>query len=166
MATPYIGEIRIFGGNFAPAGWAFCNGQLLSISQNEALFSLLGTTYGGDGINTFGLPDLRGRLPMHAGPQYQLGQMAGSETVQLSTNQLPVHQHPPTASSGGGNANGPQSAIWAATARFSYGTGSPNAPMNVAAVQPAGGGHPHDNLSPFLTLSFIIALEGIYPAQS
>lgn len=166
MATPFIGEVRIFGGSFAPAGWAFCDGRLLPISENEALYSLIGTTYGGDGTSTFGLPDLRGRLPMHAGPQYQLGQLAGAETVQLSANQLPIHQHPPAASSASGNTNSPQNAVWASGSSAYYGTGSANATLNAAAVQPAGNGQPHDNLSPYLVVSFIIALQGVYPSQS
>lgn len=166
MADPYIGEIRLFGGNFAPLGWAFCDGTLLPISQNAALFNLIGTTYGGDGTTTFGLPDLRGRLPLHAGPQNPLGQMGGSETVTLTTAQLPQHQHPVSAVSAAGSTGSPQNAIWAAASTDYYAGGSANATMNAAAVRSAGGGLPHQNLSPFGVVSFIIALEGVYPSQS
>jgi microcystin-dependent protein len=166
MATPYIGEVRLFGGNFAPLGWVFCDGRLLSIASNQALFSLIGTTYGGDGKTTFCVPDLRGRVPVHVGGQFTLGQPGGSETVSLTTAQLPPHQHSPAAVSGPGGSGSPKSAIWAGASSSIYAAGTANAPMNAAAGSPAGGGRPHDNLSPFLVLSFIIALEGAYPSQS
>lgn len=166
MATPFIGEIRIFGGNFAPAGWALCDGRLLQISQNQALYSLIGTTYGGDGNSTFGLPDLRGRLPMDADPQHPLGLIGGFETVTLTAAQLPIHQHPVTADSASGTTGSPETALWAAASSDYYATGSANAPMSAAAVQSTGSGQAHDNLPPFLVMSFIIALEGVYPSQS
>lgn len=166
MATPFIGEVRLFGGTFAPTGWALCNGASLPIAQNEALYSLVGTTYGGDGVTTFALPDLRGRLPMHAAPQFPLGQKAGSEGVTLTTAQLPLHQHQPAAVSASGSTGNPEGALWASASSAYYATGgSANDAMNAAAVQPAGGGQAHDNLSPFLAVTFIIALDGVYPSQ-
>lgn len=166
MGTPYVGEVRIFAGNFPPDGWAFCDGQLLAISSYEELYALIGTTYGGDGVSTFGLPDLRGRLPLHNSAQFVLGSAGGSETVTLATGQLPVHQHPPSAVSGSGGSASPKSARWAATSASVYGAGSANATLNGVAVSPAGGGQPHENLSPFLVLSFIIALAGVFPSAS
>jgi len=172
MGSPYIGELRLFGGNFAPLGWALCNGQLLSISQNASLYQLIGTTYGGDGVNTFGLPNLQGRFPVHQGQgnglqNYVLGQMAGSETVTLLANQLPAHNHGAVGSNG--NATPPANATWgsstAATNSFGPGT-SANAQMNAASIGFTGGNQPHDNMTPFLAITFIISLQGIFPSQS
>ena len=165
MATPYIGEVRLFGGNFAPVGWSFCDGSLLSIASYEALFNLIGTTYGGDRQTTFALPDLRGRVPVHVGGQFTLGQQGGSEQVTLTSAQLPAHQHSPAAVSGSGGTGSPKSAVWAGASSSMYASGTADAPMNAATGSPAGSSQPHDNLSPFLVLTFIIALDGIYPSQ-
>lgn len=172
MGTPYIGEIRMFGGNFAPAGWAFCDGQLLPIADNDALFTLIGTTYGGDGLTTFALPDLRGRIPVHQGTGPGLstrviGESGGVENVTLTLNQLPVHSHAPRATTNPGGA-GPSGAIWAKAANEVYDdeTLSDLVPMLNTLVQVTGGGRPHDNMAPFLAVSFIISLYGIFPSQS
>lgn len=163
MSNPYLGEIRMFAGNFPPQGWAFCNGQLLAISQNDALFALIGTTYGGDGQNTFALPDLRGRLPLHQGSGFVQGQRAGEENVTLTSQQIPSHSHTVGAKT---------SATAATPSGNVYGGGvtpifraSPSTTMNAAMVGPTGG-QPHDNMMPFLVISFIIALEGIFPTQN
>ena len=172
MATyPYIGTIMVFAGNFAPAGWAQCNGQLLPISQYDALFSLIGTTYGGDGQSTFALPDLRSRAPIHQGQgsglsSYVLGENAGVETVALAGNQLPMHSHPAMGNSGAGTSTDPAGGVWAGGPTSTYiAGGSANTHMNPTSISASGGGQPHDNLLPFLTLNFCIALEGIYPSQ-
>lgn len=173
MSDPYIGEIRMFGGNFAPLGWAFCDGSLLAISQYDALFALIGTTYGGDGISTFALPDLRGRLPIHQGQGAGLspraiGEAGGSESVALSQGQLPSHNHIPIASSAAGGADTPAGNYWASSAsapQFVPGDQA-NVTMSGAAIQASGGNQPHDNMQPFLAVSFIIALEGIFPTQN
>jgi microcystin-dependent protein len=165
LADPFVGEIRMFGGNFAPVGWALCNGQILPIAENQALFTLIGTTYGGDGQTTFQLPDLRCRLPMHQGPGVTLGQAGGSETVTLTVSELPGHGHPTAASSGGGNQGGPGGAVWAAAPAKIYAGGPANTPMYPLAVAMAGGSQPHDNMSPFLGVNFIISLSGIFPSQ-
>ena len=171
MSNPFVGEIRMFGGNFEPNGWAFCNGQLLSIGNNEILFTLIGTTYGGDGQNTFALPDLRGRVPIHqgsgAGPSSRsLGETGGRETVTLTLAQMPAHSHSlnasPTAASA---AAGPGGVLAASTTQI-YGAGTPATPMDGAAVTPVGGNQPHQNMAPFQAVNFIIALFGIYPSQS
>lgn len=172
MSEPFVGEIRIFAGNFAPLGWAFCDGQLLAISQNDALFSLVGTTYGGDGRNTFALPDLRGRVPIHMGSgpgltPRNIGSRGGSEQVTLTANQLPSHGHP-IASSGAstsgtavGNVFGNSSGV---ANVFAAGSGAATlAPEANVAV---GGGQPHNNLMPTQCVNFIIALFGIYPSRS
>ena len=171
MGTPFVGEIRIFGGNFAPAGWAFCDGSLLSIAENDILFNLIGTTYGGDGQNTFALPDLRGRLPMHMGNGAGLsprviGEMGGVETVTLTQQQMPVHSHTALAVSGSGNQATPQNGVWAGSTSARYSSSAPTLAMNPSLVQQCGGGQPHENIMPYLTLSFIIALSGIYPTPS
>jgi microcystin-dependent protein len=172
MADPFLGEVRMFAGNFAPVGWEFCNGQLLAIAENDALFSLLGTTYGGDGQNTFGLPDLRGRTPIHQGSGGGLtprvpGEMTGTETVTLTSSQLPSHFHPVHATSGAGTTAVPTGASWAAasTGENQYSQATPNASMAAISTVAVGGGQPHDNMAPFQALSFIIALQGIYPTQ-
>ncbi|MEP7075406.1 MAG: tail fiber protein [Acidobacteriota bacterium] len=169
MGDPFIGEIRIFAGNFAPANWAFCDGSLQAISQNDTLFALIGTTYGGDGQETFALPDLRGRLPIHAGQgpglsNYVLGQFAGNENVTLNSNQMPQHTHIAGANSGTGTLGSPAGAVWAAAGATIYNT-TPNTPMNATATTSAGGNQPHDNMHPYLVITFIISLFGIFPSQ-
>lgn len=170
MSNPFIGEIRMFGGTFAPAGWAFCSGQLMAISQNDALFTLIGTTYGGDGQETFGLPDLQGRIPMHQGPGFVIGEKAGSETVTLTTQQIPSHSHPPTCQTAVGS-QAPTNGVWATTTAASstiYSNAAPTAGLNfnASAVAPAGGSQPHENMMPYLVVSFIISLFGIFPSQN
>lgn len=168
MGSPYIGEIRIFAGNFQPLGWAFCAGQLISISQNPALFQLLGTTYGGDGQQTFQLPDLRGRVPVHAGTSagvtYVIGQVAGSESVTLLTQQIPQHNHTVAGSSSGNSPNTTGNTYGNGDKLFS--TANPTVQMSPSTVANAGGSQPHNNLMPFVCINFIIALEGIFPTQN
>lgn len=172
MSDPFLGEVRMFAGTFAPVGWELCNGQLISIAENDALYNLLGTTYGGDGVNTFGLPDLRGRSPIHQGsaggltPRV-LGSMLGVETVSLTAAQTPAHFHPVHAFSTAGTVNIPTGASWAAasTGENQYSQSNPNASMAANSTTIVGGGQPHENMSPFLAVSFIIALQGIYPSQ-
>ena len=170
MADPYLGEIRFFGGNYAPVGWAFCDGTLLDIAGNEALFTLIGTTYGGNGQTTFALPDLRGRAGIHkgtnkgTGTNYVLGQMAGTENVTLLTSQLPTHTHGVMAGSEG-SVNDPKNAFWAGSTVNQYAKAEPSAKMNAQAITSSGGNQPHDNMMPSLTVSYIIALEGIFPQQ-
>src|SRR5437660_12166823 len=164
MSSPFIGEIRMFGGNFAPVGWAFCNGALMAIDQNDALFNLIGTTYGGDGQTTFALPNLQSRVPIHVGPGFALGQAGGVEEVTLNTSQIPLHSHFPQATTGGGNSNSPLNGIWAQSASGPYETANlPN--TNMAAMQPSGGSQPHDNMIPFLVINFILSLFGVFPSQ-
>ncbi len=170
MSSPFVGEIRIFGGNFAPQGWAFCNGQLMSISENDALFALIGTTYGGDGQTTFSLPDLQGRLPMHMGTgpglsTRTIGEQGGVETVTLSVNQIPAHSHAPQAVSASGNQSTPQNGVWAGVAASVYTSNPPNTAFNATLGGISGGSQPHENLMPFLAVSFIISLFGIFPTQ-
>lgn len=167
MSEAYVGEIRMFAGDYAPQGWALCNGQLLSILENEVLYALLGTTYGGDGRTTFGLPDLQGRIPIHTSSSIPLGTKAGTETVTLTTSQLPAHTHMANASSTVGAESSPSNAVWAPTTleNYSDGTGATPVSMNGAALSPVGGSQPHENMMPSLTISFIIALVGIYPSQ-
>lgn len=168
MSTPYIGEIRMFGGNFAPAGWVCCNGQLLSISENDVLFNLIGTTYGGDGQSTFGVPNLQGRLPMHQGSGFPLAQSAGSETVTLTGTQLPSHSHPYLATQSAATTGNPSGALPAQTAGSTYAstTSAPTTTMSPQGIVQTGGNQPHDNMMPYLAVSFIISLFGIYPSQS
>jgi len=160
----------MFGGNFAPVDWAFCNGELMAISQNDALFTLIGTTYGGDGQNTFALPNLQGRVPVHQGSSpfgsYVIGQLAGSETVTLSSQQIPAHTHPATASSAAGSATSPTSATWAGNASVKQFAATGAAQMNNGALALSGGNQPHDNMLPFQAVSFIISLFGIFPTQN
>jgi microcystin-dependent protein len=170
MSNPYVGEIRMFAGNFAPQGWAFCDGSLLAISQNDVLFNLIGTTYGGDGQTTFALPDLRSRVPVHMGQGAGLsartiGQSGGAEAVTLTTNQLPQHTHA-AASSASSNSASPQGTVWGGWSSTQYSDQGANAAMNPAALTNAGGSQPHDNMLPFQAVNFIIALFGIYPSQS
>ena len=165
MSDPYIGEIRMFGGNFAPLGWLFCQGQLLPISQYDALFNLIGTTYGGDGQNTFALPDLQSRMPVHQGSGYTLGQAGGVETVTLNGNQNPAHSHQPMAAAVA-TSQSPGSNFWASYANNSYSSQPPAAPMAANALNLAGGNQPHENMSPYQVINFIVATEGIYPSPS
>ena len=168
MSSPFIGEIRMFGGNFAPAGWAFCDGSLIPISENDALFNLIGTTYGGDGQNTFALPDLRSRIPVHVGPGFALGQSGGVESVTLTTSQIPAHSHVPQSFSTGGNQNTPAAGVWAlSSAGSAYAANTaPTLPMSPDACGSAGGSQPHDNMVPFLVINFILSLFGIFPSQT
>jgi microcystin-dependent protein len=172
MSSPYIGEIRMFGGSFPPNGWVFCDGQLMPISENDALFTLIGTTYGGDGEETFGIPDLRGRVPLHAGTgpsgvTYQLGEMAGVESVTLSTQQIPIHNHAFLASTENGSAVPPTGGVLGSLASASvFKTGTPTVSANANALTPAGGSQPHENMHPFLCVSFIMSLFGIFPTQN
>lgn len=167
MSDPYIGEIRMFGGNFAPVGWAFCQGQLLPIAENDALFTLIGTTYGGDGESTFGLPNLASRLPVHLGAGFVLGQAGGEETVTLSSQQIPVHTHPVTASTGTGSQSSPTGNILAESATVALFSGNaPNQSLAAPTVQADGGSQPHDNMQPYVVINFIISLFGIFPSQS
>ena len=163
----------MFGGSFAPAGWAFCNGAILPISENDALFTLIGTTYGGDGQETFALPNLSSRYPVHQGtsPQtgttYQLGETGGTESVTITVNQIPVHTHAALANSDPGNSGTPSNSVWGKPAAVSmYSQLAPDTSQGVAAVQAAGGSQPHENMMPFLCVSFIISLFGIFPQQS
>ena len=169
---PFLGEVRMFAGTFAPIGWEPCDGRLLAIAENDALYSLLGTTYGGDGINTFGVPDLRGRSPVHMGQglgltNRVLGQMTGTETVQLSPSQIPAHFHPVRVVSTAGKVSDPTNAEWAASSagEKQYTLNAPNTSMSAACTTTAGGGQPHENMAPFLAVTFIIATSGIYPSQ-
>lgn len=171
MSEPFVGEIRMFAGNFAPRGWAFCDGQLLAVSQNDALFSLLGTIYGGDGRTTFGLPDLRGRIPIHAGTgpglsPRRLGAKFGTEEETITVNQLPSHRHDWRAATAGANALSPQNHNLGQTQADIYRADLDN-PSNLAtqAMTGVGGSQSHNNLMPFLCVNFIIALFGIYPSR-
>ena len=166
MSQPFVGEIRVFGGTFAPQGWAFCDGQLLAITQNETLFVLLGTTYGGDGQTTFALPDLRGRIPMHVGGGLVIGQSGGAEQVTLTSAQLPAHSHPLQATAADGTSADPTNNVWAESDARTFSTAAPDASMSASTLASAGGGQPHNNLMPFLGLSFIISLFGIFPSQN
>lgn len=172
MSESYIGEIRMFAGTFAPQGWAFCDGSLVSIAEYESLFNLIGTTYGGDGQSTFALPDLRGRVPIHQGTgpglsTHTIGEMGGTESVTLMTSQMPVHNHAAMANNAGGNADTPANNFWSAsTTTTQYVPGSEaNTGMGASAIVYAGGNQPHDNMLPFTAISFIISLYGIYPSQ-
>ena len=167
MAESYLGEIRMFGGNFAPLGWAFCDGSLLPIDQYDALFSLISTTYGGDGQTTFGLPDLRGRIPLHMGSNYRIGQAAGEEDVTLTVQQLPVHTHALTATANNASSANAAGNVLAQTPSYTpYISGMPaNTALRNNAVTNNGGGQPHSNLQPYLCVTFIISLEGIYPPR-
>lgn len=170
MSEPFVGEIRMFAGNFAPRGWAFCDGQLLAVSQNDALFSLLGTIYGGDGRTTFGLPDMRGRIPIHAGhgpglSERRLGAKAGAENVTLTVNQLPSHSHTFQASTNIPSDRSPNSQVTGQTLEDTYINDTPLVNMSTSAVSKVGGSRSHTNLMPFLCVHFIIALVGIYPSR-
>lgn len=170
MADPYVGEIRLFGGSFAPVGWAFCDGQTLLVSQYEALYALIGTTYGGDGQSTFQLPDLRGRVPLHQGSTsfgstYQVGQSGGVESVTLTTAQIPQHQHAVLASAGPGTTDRPAGSVLATPPVVRpYAVGGPDTAL-AAGLGASGGSQPHENMQPFLTINFIIATDGVFPTQ-
>jgi microcystin-dependent protein len=173
MAQPYVGEIRMFAGNFAPNGWMFCEGAPLPISENDVLFQLIGTTYGGDGEETFNLPNLASRVPMHfgTGPDgttYQIGEMAGTEQETLGVQQIPNHTHPLTASGDPGTDPNPAGHVLATTAGGIklYYEGAVDGNMNAAAIGPAGGSQPHENTQPFLCINFIISLFGVFPSQT
>lgn len=170
MATPFIGEITLFAGNFAPAGWAFCDGSLINIAENEALFSLIGTTYGGDGQFTFALPDLRGRLPIHQGNHqgnfFGVGQTGGVETVTLSPAQLPAHSHLLTAAAVSANQSNPANQTLSQPGFNLYSQSAANTNLNNATLQSSGGNQPHENMQPYLCVSFIISLYGIYPSRA
>lgn len=166
MSEPFIGEIRVFGFDYAPQGWALCNGQLLSISTNQALFSILGTTYGGDGRTTFALPDLRGRVPVHIGNGIALGEMGGEESHTLSLNELPPHSHQVSGDSGAGTSPDPGGNVWASVATaLQYAPGA-NVAMSGNAIGSQGGSQPHSNMQPFAVCNFCIALQGIFPSRS
>ena len=165
--APFIGEIRMFGGTFAPLGWADCNGQLLSIGQNTALFSLIGTTYGGDGQETFALPDLRGRIPIHQGNGHILAETAGVESVTLTVGQMPAHGHPLVAATGlAADANPGGTTLAETRASDLYFDASPNQALAPSALIPQGGSQPHENFMPYLCVNFIISLFGIFPQPS
>ena len=167
MAQPYVGEVRMFAGNFAPAGWMFCEGQLLPISENETLFQLIGTTYGGDGESTFALPDLRGRLPMHQGNGFILAETGGAEEVTLSVNQIPVHNHAFLVSGNGGTTANPGGGYIGDSPSISlFIEDVPSVNTNVANVAPVGGSQPHTNFQPYLCVNFIISLFGLFPSPT
>ena len=172
MAEPYIGEIRMFAGNFAPVGWAFCSGQTLAIAENDALFALIGTTYGGDGQDTFALPDLQSRIPLHMGAgldgiTYPLAQMSGTEQETLTTQQIPVHSHPFVASSNTAqNSNPTGQLVGQSAAVFMYIEDAASTPLSQQAISPVGGSQPHDNVQPFVCINYIISLFGIFPSQN
>jgi len=165
MGQPYIGEIRLFAGNFAPAGWLFCEGQLLPISENDALFTLIGTTYGGDGEETFALPDLRGRIPVHQGNGFILAETGGAEEVTLTVNQIPNHSHAMVASLDIPSFSTAQNNLTGAAATKIYRNGSPSVFLHPAAIGPTGGSQPHTNFQPYLCINFIISQYGIFPTQ-
>lgn len=172
MAQPFLGQIIMFGGNFVPRGYAGCNGQLIAISQNDALFALIGTTYGGDGQTTFGIPDLRGRIPLNqgnstTGSQYSLGQMAGTETVTVISTQMPIHNHTFPGNSNSGTVPSPNGGVVASTQLNPYVQAAPaDTPMGNQMIGQAGGNQPHENMMPFLCVTFIIAVEGVFPTRN
>ena len=169
MSQPYVGEIRIFAGNFAPAGWMFCEGQLLPISENQTLFQLIGVTYGGDGQNTFALPDLRGRLPLHQGNGFTLAGTGGAEDVTLTVPQIAVHTHQLLGTNNAATGTAPANSVLAATTAATvsaYGTDNPHTALDPGSVTVVGGAQPHTNLQPYLCVDFIISLFGIFPSQT
>jgi microcystin-dependent protein len=169
MAQPYVGEIRIFAGNFAPAGWMFCDGQLLPISENETLFQLIGTSFGGDGESTFALPNLQGRIPIHQGGGFILAETGGAEEITLTVQQIPAHSHPLLASGDLAATNAPQNnalATGPGSTIFPYGTDQPTTNLGPTSVGFAGGSQPHTNFQPYLCVNFIISLFGIFPSPT
>lgn len=169
MAQPYVGEIRMFAGNFAPAGWMFCEGQLLPISENETLFQLIGTTYGGDGQSTFALPDLRGRIPIHQGNGFILAETGGAEEITLTVQQIPAHSHPMLGSTNTGTGTGAQSNVLSnlpVATNSGYGQDAPIITISPSAVGPVGGSQPHTNFQPYLCINFIISLFGLFPSPT
>ncbi len=167
MAQPYVGEIRMFAGNFAPAGWMFCEGQLLPISEYETLFQLIGTTYGGDGESTFALPDLRGRIPIHQGNSFILAETGGAEEITLTVGQIPAHSHALLASTSVANASSPAGALLAqSTAADLYIEDTTSVSLNALSVTAVGGSQPHTNFQPYLCVDFIISLFGIFPSPT
>lgn len=171
MAQPFVGEIKMFAGNFAINGYAFCNGQLMSIAENDVLFALIGTTYGGDGQTTFGLPDMQGRIPLHQGQgpgltSRTMGEKAGTETVTLISQQMPSHSHTAAANSGSGASTNPQSNFIAGSTSTPYNTTAPATQMGVQTIGLMGGSQAHDNLQPYLVITYLIALYGIFPPRN
>jgi microcystin-dependent protein len=164
MGTPYLAEIKVVSFNFPPKGWALCNGQLLPINQNQALFALLGTTFGGNGQTNFALPNLQGRVPIHTGGGFQLGQAQGEYAHTLTAGEMPQHTHPVNASPKTGTQVTPAGTVWAATTSGAY-AGAPTVTMHPQSVNPVGGSQAHENTPPYLTLNFIIALQGIFPSH-
>jgi microcystin-dependent protein len=169
MAQPYVGEIRMFAGNFAPAGWMFCEGQLLPISENETLFQLIGTTYGGDGESTFALPDLRGRLPIHQGNGFILAETGGFEEITLTVSQIPAHNHAFLGTGSIATGNSPTNSVPANTTGatiFPYGSDQPHTTLHPSSLGSVGGSQPHSNFQPYLCVDFIISLYGIFPSPT
>ena len=170
MAQSYVGEIRAVGFNFAPVGWVLCDGSLLSISEYSVVFNLIGTTYGGDGVNTFGIPDLRGRTPIHQGTggggTYVLGQLSGVENVTLTLPTIPSHRHPIAAQGANGNVNSPTGAYFAGSTAEQYAAAANGTAVTGSITGPAGSSQPHSNLQPFLCVNYIISLFGVYPTQN
>ena len=170
MSEPFLAEIQIIAFNFAPRGWAYCDGQILPINQNQSLYSLLGTTYGGDGRTTFGLPDLRGRVPIHVSPSHSLGQKSGAETVTLNTAQIASHDHVMAATDADATTGSPSAALYAGAAAplgTPYSATNPtlDTQLNANSIQPAGNAA-HENMQPFLTLGYCIALQGLFPSRN
>lgn len=167
MSTPFLGEIKIVSFNFPPKGWALCDGQLLPINQNQALFSLFGTMYGGNGQTTFALPDLRGRSPMHVGSGFLQGQKAGEESHTLTISEMPTHTHQVTATSDGAGSMEPAGLTWAAASDTSpYSSNAPNTTMSPSSISTVGGSQPHNNMGPYIVLNMIVALQGIFPSRN
>jgi len=169
MAQPYVGEIRMFAGNFPPNGWMFCQGQLLPISENTTLFQLIGTTYGGDGESTFALPDLRGRIPIHQGNGFILAETGGAEEITLTVNQIPAHSHPLLGSTNAASATAPGGSVFARTSLATitpYGSDAPSTNLSPSTVGPIGGSQPHTNFQPYLCVDFIISLFGLFPSPT
>lgn len=165
MSSPFLGEIRIFSFDFCPRGWAACDGQLLPINQNQALFSLLGNQYGGDGLITFALPNLQGRAPVHRGTEVQQGEAGGEEVHTLTLPELAAHRHTPAGRTHRGDSGDPTGRLWAASRPKSYG-GAAGTAISAAAIGPTGSGQPHPNMQPYLVLHYCIALQGVFPSQS